>query len=144
MLYEMLRVIKTQWCCYHEKGLSNFMFEESFVPILLHANQTFSSKTCIKDILCQLMLYDAYKWNLQIVHRDIHRPNSIKSTYTFHLTLSKLEWLMKLWSNFSKILNRAFKTMQTLFAALCSSDRKEKFEEKPHNNYKDKSSTGVW
>ena len=39
--------------------------------------------------------------------------------------------------------NRAFMTMQTLFAALCSSDRKEKFEEKPHNNYKDKSSTGV-
>ena len=33
--------------------------------------------------------------------------------------------------------------MQTLFAALCSSDRKEKFEEKPHNNYKDKSCTGV-
>ena len=118
MLYEMLRVIKTQWCCYHEKGLSNFMFEESFVPILLHANQTFSSKTCIKDILCQLMLYDAYKWNLQIVHRDIHRPNSIKSTYTFHPTLSKLEWLMKLWSNFSKIGHlRPCRHFLQLFAA---------------------------
>ena len=48
MLYGMLRVIKTLCRCYREKGLSYFMFEESFTPILLNAIQAIGSKTCVR------------------------------------------------------------------------------------------------
>ena len=44
----MLSVLKTQWSCYLEKGLSYFMFKESFAPILIHAIQIISSKACVK------------------------------------------------------------------------------------------------
>ena len=73
----MFRVKKTQYCCYREKGLSHFIFEESFAPILLD------------DVLRQLKLHHTYKRNLKVEQKNVHRPNSRKSTYTFHCSYSK-------------------------------------------------------
>ena len=81
------------------------MLEESLAPILPHAIQTICSKTCIKDILRQLKLYDVYKRNLNTAQKNFHRPNSIKYTYTFFLTYIK---------NIGQIQGLNFKTNQPI------------------------------
>ena len=49
-----------------------------------------AQKLVWNDILRQLKLYDTYKRNLKIAQENVHRPNLIKSIYTFSPTYSTI------------------------------------------------------